>query len=139
MKRDAFVVDVDGTIALHQDARDPYDWRRANSDVPNNAVVTVVRALDRHGLAIVYISGRPESARKLTTEWINRHVGVKGDLYLRADDDQRKDAIIKRELYESLIAPIFEVVGVLDDRQQVVDMWRDELGLHCFQVAAGNF
>ena len=31
-----------------------------------------------------------------------------------------------------------EVVGVFDDRQKVVDMWR-EIGLTCMQVAPGNF
>ena len=30
------------------------------------------------------------------------------------------------------------IVGVFDDRQKVVDMWRKN-GLTCFQVADGNF
>ena len=31
-----------------------------------------------------------------------------------------------------------KVVAVFDDRQKVVDMWR-EIGLTCMQVAPGNF
>ena len=33
----------------------------------------------------------------------------------------------------------YDVAGVLDDRDQVVKMWRNELGLTCLQVAEGNF
>lgn len=32
----------------------------------------------------------------------------------------------------------YNVLGIFDDRQQVVDMWRS-LGLKCFQVEPGNF
>ena len=32
-----------------------------------------------------------------------------------------------------------DVFVVFDDRNQVVDMWRNELKLTCFQVAEGNF
>ena len=33
----------------------------------------------------------------------------------------------------------YDVLCVFDDRNQVVDMWRNGLGLQCFQVADGNF
>jgi hypothetical protein len=138
-KPEAFLVDLDGTLALHAGVRNPYEWRHAGADLPNSAVVRVVQALHRDGLSIVYISGRPESARSITFDWVERHVGVKGQLHLRSDGDRRKDAVIKRELYMTKIKPTFSVVGVFDDRQQVVDMWRLELGLPCFQVAPGEF
>lgn len=41
-------------------------------------------------------------------------------------------------MYETQIAPYYRVTAVFDDRQQVVDMWR-EIGLTCCQVAPGNF
>lgn len=46
---------------------------------------------------------------------------------------------MKRELYETFVEGKYNVRLVLDDRNQVVDMWRDELGLTCFQVAPGDF
>lgn len=133
------LVDLDGTLALHSGHRNPYDWRRAHRDVPNAAVVAVVRALHRDGIAVVYMTGRPEAARDITERWIERHVGVAGPLFLRADGDQRQDAIVKRELFDAHVADRYVVIAVLDDRQQVVDMWRNELGLACFQVAPGDF
>jgi hypothetical protein len=57
---------------------------------------------------------------------------------MRKRNDFRKDFEVKREIYEAQIANRFDVLCVFDDRQQVVDMWR-EVGLVCLQVAAGDF
>lgn len=135
----AFLVDIDGTLALHEGRRNPYDWRLADQDAPNHSVVAVVQALSSYGFAVVFVSGRPEASRSLTARWIEQHVGVVGELHLRPDGDQRKDSIVKRELFERSIAARFDVLGVLDDRQQVVDMWRNELGLTVLQVGPGDF
>jgi hypothetical protein len=50
----------------------------------------------------------------------------------------RKDAIMKEELYRQHIEGKYNIKFVLDDRQQVVDMWRG-LGLTVFQVDEGDF
>lgn len=135
----AFLVDIDGTVALHQGHRDPYDWRTAEGDLPNRAVVTVVKALRGAGFEIVFFSGRPESAREITLRWLDTHLGFSGLLLLRADGDYRRDAVVKRELFDNFVAGRFDVLAVIDDRRQVVDMWRLDLGLTCFQVAPGDF
>ena len=57
---------------------------------------------------------------------------------MRKEGDHRRDSIVKKEIYDTLIKDEFDVEFVLDDRQQVVDMWR-EIGLKCLQVAEGNF
>jgi len=52
--------------------------------------------------------------------------------------DYRDDRIIKEEIYREKIAPVYNALFVLDDRDRVVAMWRD-LGLTCLQVANGDF
>jgi len=47
--------------------------------------------------------------------------------------------LLKKELYDAHVKDKYDVLFVLDDRDQVVNMWRNELGLACFQVANGNF
>lgn len=133
----AVVVDIDGTLAIHGD-RSPYDLTRVHEDTPNAAVIDAVQAAAADGMAVIYCSGREDSARDATAEWITRHVGVPGPLYMRAADDKRRDSIVKRELFDEHIRDRFDVRYVLDDRQQVVDMWR-ALGLTVFQVAPGDF
>jgi predicted kinase len=138
LRRDAVVVDLDGTLALHRD-RSPFEWTKVSSDVPNDAVVLAVRALAAAGIAIVYCSGRDSVCRTDTESWITTHVGIDGPLFMRSYGDNRRDSIVKRELYEQHIAPAYHVRFVLDDRDQVVQLWRDDLQLPCFQVAPGDF
>ncbi|GAB3380631.1 hypothetical protein GCM10027452_34700 [Micromonospora halotolerans] len=135
---DIVLVDIDGTVALNV-SRSPYDMTRVGEDAPNEAVIAAVRAMHAAGHAVVFCSGRDATARADTEAWLARHVRVPYlALHLRAVGDQRKDAVVKREIYEREIRERYRVVGVFDDRQQVVRMWRS-LGLTVFQVAEGDF
>jgi hypothetical protein len=135
----AWLVDVDGTLALNSH-RNPYDWRRADADLPNMPVVAAVQALAAHSnvAAIIAISGRHEQARKLTSRWLERHRVPYAKLVMRVDGDGRADEIVKEELFRTQIEPFYTIGGVIDDRDKVVKMWR-RLGLVCFQVAEGKF
>lgn len=133
----AWVVDIDGTLALMGD-RSPYDHDRVDEDGICEQVRAIVHALADRGYLIVIASGRSEEGRAKTEGWLAQH-GIDYDLLvMRPAGDSRKDAIIKRELFDAHIAPSYNIVGVLDDRNQVVEMWRG-LGLFCAQVAPGDF
>ncbi|GAB1642788.1 AAA family ATPase [Krasilnikovia sp. MM14-A1259] len=132
------LVDIDGTVAL-MDGRSPYDWSRVGEDVPHAAVIAAVRAMHAAGNAIVFCSGRDAVCRAETEAWLELYVGVPYEaLFMRPEGDSRKDSIVKREIFDSEIRDRWRVVGVFDDRRQVVRMWR-ELGLTVFQVAEGDF
>lgn len=134
----AVVVDIDGTVAL-MNGRDPYDMSRVSEDTPNHAVISAVRAMHAAGHLIVYCSGRSDDCRDETEAWLDRHVGVAYEgLFMRVTGDQRRDHIVKEEIFDREIRGSYHVVGVFDDRAQVVRMWRS-LGLTVFQVAEGNF
>lgn len=45
---------------------------------------------------------------------------------------------MKKEIYEKYIKGKYNVMGVFDDRDRVVEMWRS-IGLTCFQVDYGKF
>ncbi|MEU5947940.1 AAA family ATPase [Micromonospora sp. NPDC047465] len=132
------LVDIDGTVALNV-SRSPYDMTRVDEDEPNPAVIAAVRAMHAAGYGVVFCSGRDATARPATEAWLARHVRVPYlDLHLRAVGDNRKDSVVKQEIYEHEVRDRYRVVGVFDDRQQVVRMWR-ALGLTVFQVAEGDF
>lgn len=134
----AVLVDIDGTTAL-MCARSPFDETRVHEDRPNAPVITVIRAMAESGHVIVFLSGRTDACRAATHEWLLQHVRVPFQgLHMRASGDGRKDAIVKRELFDRHVRDRYDVVCVLDDRDQVVAAWR-ELGLTCLQVAPGNF
>lgn len=134
----AILVDIDGTVAL-KGARSPYDETRVHEDRPNDPVIAVVRAMHSAGHVVVFMSGRTEGCRDATEHWLMEHVGVSFEApYMRPVGDMRKDAVVKRELFDQHVRDRYDVRAVLDDRNQVVSMWRS-LGLTCLAVADGNF
>jgi len=135
-KSKAYIFDIDGTLALKCD-RSPYDYSKVNLDKPNAEVVRMAKILSEK-YKIIILSGREDSCRKETEKWLEDN-GIKYlYLFMRRSGDQRRDSIVKAELYISMINLEFNVLGIFDDRNQVVDMWRS-LGLTCFQVANGDF
>tara|TARA_R110002012_G_scaffold37090_1_gene104259 strand:+ start:4499 stop:5035 length:537 start_codon:yes stop_codon:yes gene_type:complete len=79
----------------------------------------------------------------LTIQWVIKYVvDAFEDDYVffrfRKAGDHRKDAFVKFEIGKELIEQ-YNILCVFDDRDQVVDMWRNGLQLTCFQVADGNF
>jgi predicted kinase len=133
----AWIVDVDGTLAIKSD-RSPYDWDRVGEDAPNESVAELVRSLALAGYKIVVVSGRDSVCRPQTESWLYQHGIPYDELLMRARGDVRKDSIVKLEILRGQIASRYNVRGVIDDRRQVVEMWRS-LGLVCAQVAPGDF
>ena len=135
------LVDIDGTVA-EKGTRSPFDWHRVGLDTPKWPIINLVKALRATGYAIVFFSGRDAVCRTDTISWLDEQFGWKtGDyeLFMRPEQDNRKDSIIKEELFTRHILGRYYVEFVVDDRQQVVDMWRRTLGLTCVQVDYGDF
>ena len=138
-KPNAIIVDIDGTLAL-MTGRGPYDTHRYHEDIPNPAVFHLLDTYTdgRSFGYTILCSGRDETFRPQTEAWLDTHNVMYDRLLMRPAGDLRNDAIIKRELFDAHIRHEFDVKFVLDDRNRVVDMWR-QLGLACLQVAPGDF
>lgn len=136
-RRDAFVFDVDGTLACRNDTRGPFDFSQCIEDNVNEAVKNVLLALYPF-FKIIILSARGDDHRNMTEWWLRTHEIPYNELHLRTAGDQRADHIVKWELYQIHIDPFFNVMAIFDDRNGVVDMWRSH-GLQCFQVADGDF
>jgi hypothetical protein len=135
----AVIVDLDGTVALNTGGRSPYDESRVKEDTPNEAVVKTVQALHSGGYNILFVSGRHDTCYDDTCDWLNENVYLNDyELFMREEGDNRKDSIIKREIFDAKIRHNYNVMGCIDDRQQVVDAYR-AMGLTVFQCAPGDF
>ena len=129
---------VDDTV--NKDVREilwnMYDAGRKNGERPTD----LQKVSDRF---IYFFSGRSEAVRKETEEWLHKWVvspsSCRNDgrpyLYMRKEGDFRNDIEVKREMIHSLNIKPDDVLCILDDRQGVVDMWREE-GFRCLQVDA---
>lgn len=133
----AIICDLDGTLSLHN-GRNPYDASTCDQDLINQPVAEAIWKYGRDGYAILFTSGREEQFRPQTMKFLARAGMPTYQLFMRKTGDKRKDHVVKLELYKKHIEGNYNVEAVFDDRQRVVDMWRD-IGLTVFQVADGNF
>ena len=134
----AIVCDLDGTLALMH-GRNPFDATHCDEDELNEPVAGVLRNYSGNGYQILLVSGREDCYYQPTVRFLEKYNIPYHQLWMRKTKDFRRDAIIKREIFDTEIAGKYFIEFVLDDRNQVVEMWRKELQLPCFQVNYGNF
>ena len=134
---EALIVDVDGTLAhVNPDnPRDPYDGYRAHEDLGDETLVEMLNALTYHYF-IYIVTGRGLRHRQMTEEWLYNHCVPYDHLWTRPDNDTGvPDAWVKYQIAKE-IARTHNIVGVFDDRERVVDMWR-AAGIKTFDVGQG--
>lgn len=137
------ICDIDGTIADMKDIRGPFEWDKVHLDKPKMNIITLVKSYIMNEFdnsdKLIFFSGRDSSSYDLTLKWLNGFfLGCDFDLYMRETGDIRKDTIVKREMFEKQIRNKYNVSFVIDDRRQVVNMWR-EIGLTCLEVSDHRF
>lgn len=143
----AIICDLDGTLAIHN-GRDPHDEEKCDTDLLSEPISAILNKFQQTG-QIIFVSGRQDKVRIKTEDWLNKHGFdtqilsddnvVSSALFMRRTGDNRNDAIVKKELFNQYIRGKYNIEFVLDDRNRVVEMWRNELGLKVLQVADGDF
>ena len=142
------IFDIDGTLADIRHRRgyldgDRPDWRRFNEvmgdDTPNGPVVSLYKTLWESGqYKVEIVTGRNERFRSVTENWFIWNEIPFANITMRPDKDYRSDNELKQEILNGLLAKGHNIAFAIDDRQQVVDMWRRN-GVTCFQCDVGNF
>lgn len=140
--------DIDGTLADIEHRRgyldqDKPDWKSFNAemggDTPNAPVVALYKSLwMSDAYELILVTGRNERSRSLTEKWLTWNEIPFDQILMRPDNDSRADHIIKEEILNRLLAMNKVIEFVVDDRQQVVDMWRRN-GITCLQCDVGDF
>lgn len=149
------VVDIDGTIAnighrRHFVEGEKKNWKAFNegavNDTPHMDIVDLVSLLS-HQHHIVFCTGRHEEMRDITKKFIHSVFAKSSQkintenfrgLLMRQTNDKREDEAVKYQLLKDANINFDDIVYVLEDRQGVVDMWREQ-GLRVLQVAPGDF
>lgn len=145
MKRKAIIVDLDGTLCnanhrKHFVESEKKDWKSFYKGISDDKINEWCNEIisKMTGYTIIFVSGRPDDYRKETEDWLCSHLYGHCPLLMRESGDFRKDSVVKEEIYWKKIEPNYDVLFCIDDRKQVVDMWRS-IGLTCLQCAEGNF
>lgn len=139
----AFICDIDGTLADHEGLRGHFDYAKVYFDKPIWPIIFIVKALiSTKKILPIFVSGRENSCRNDTVLWLESVMPelrrTSNELLMRDAGDHRKDFIIKYEKFNEYIRNNYCVIFALDDRTQVVEMWR-ELGIRTLQVDKGDF
>lgn len=142
-KPDVILSDIDGTAAIMNN-RSPYEWDKVQNDLYNNELFLFLHSFyensryDYNNPKIIFMSGRDESCREQTINWINNWMTpthyFEYELYMRPAGDTRKDTIIKQELFFNHIDGNYKVISVFDDRPTVLrNVWH-ELGFKVYAI-----
>ena len=149
-----FIFDLDGTLALIDERRKvsekengKLDWDKffdpenIKLDEPNPPVIQTAQALAEAGYKIAILSGRSKRTQVATKMWLNKHNIPYHIIKMRPTSHPWKfmdDRKLKKYWLDDLFEDRDKLVAVFDDRQKVVDMWREE-GLTCMQVDPGEW
>ena len=149
------LVDIDGTIASHENIRGHHDYDKVGLDKPIYQTISIIRNFCSQAelkYNPIFISGRHDSCFKETYYWLLEHYyNIFNDynkypipdnfLYMRESKDNRKDSIVKKELLYKFMKDYNitkdNIFCVFDDRLSVIQMWVDE-GLFVFNVNNGR-
>ena len=134
----AIIVDLDGTLFHMNGKRGAFEWDKVDVDDIDPFVKETIDLYRAAGYKIILSSGRDSCCRVLTEKSLADN-NVKYDaLFMRAEGDQRPDRMAKSDIFWNNIAPFYDVKLSLDDRDQVVELYRS-MGIKVYQVNPGNF
>jgi phosphoglycolate phosphatase-like HAD superfamily hydrolase len=146
-KKDAVIFDIDGTLAdithrLHYVTGEQKNYDDFNSlcvgDIPKKDIIDLLKIFSYKYL-IVIVTGREEKWRIVTKDWLDLHIGIPYvyPLRMRRTGDHRPDYIVKEEILQNL-NQFYNIKFAVEDRDQVVEMWRRN-GITCLQCQKGEY
>ena len=139
------IIDIDNTLSIATDRfkmaekeNGKTDWDFVHApenlikDKPNLPMSDLAKTYKESGVEVIVLTGRPESTRKVTKEWLQKYNIPYDKLYMRSwEDNFLKAPDFKRKIYETEIKE--NVFCAYDDDQRIIDVWV-ELGITTFKV-----
>ncbi len=139
------IIDIDNTLCISNErfelAKKPngkIDWDIAHNselikkDKPFYPMIDLANQYKQNGIEVIILTGRPESVRKVTKEWLDKYEIKYDQLIMRSwEDNFLKASIYKKKMYETYIQS--DVFCAYDDDEHIIDMWID-LKIPCFKV-----
>lgn len=150
MSKNWIIVDLDGTLCdcthrvVHAQNKQWDEFHKGiPEDKPHQDVVAAIKALGwTHNILVC--TGRNEANRQATIKWMidNDLADHIDEILMRPNDNRDPDHELKinmvAEHFGSIEDALDQVLFVLDDREKVVDAWR-EAGFRCWQVQEGSY
>ena len=138
------IIDIDDTLSLagkrFELAKKPNgktDWNIAHDvelvkqDKPNLPMIDLAKRYKKEGFKVIILTGRPDSIRKVTEEWLKKYGVEYDELYMRNKSEHYiKATVFKKKIYQIYLEDVF---CAYDDDEEIIKMW-NELGIPAFKV-----
>ena len=135
---EAVIFDMDGTLAdvrpmrhyVSDPLRKDFDRFHKASCLFAEPIVPVKHAASKafykQKRAVLIVTARKRMWGDLTKQWLDKW-GVKYTrIYMRDNDDQRRDYEVKRDILARIRSQGYQVVWAWDDNPNVVQLWLEE-------------
>lgn len=142
------IFDIDGTLAnivhrLHHIGKEKPDWDAFNSemaaDVPKEDILVLHEMCTNSGYNIAIVTGRFDDYEEDTRVWLHENNITFHELHMRPSGNYSHDFLIKERIFlDQFVAKDRKIRFVVDDRDQVVEMWRAN-GVTCLQCQKGDY
>ena len=132
-KPEAFIFDVDGTLAdvepyrhhVMNGNRDFDSFHRESVNAhPHYHVVNMALMAKQRGYDILVVTARMAKWRNSTAMWLAMHNIPSDALFMRGDEDHRKDYLVKKDILTQ-IQKTWDVVHAVDDNPSVIALWKE--------------
>lgn len=148
--KSVIVIDLDGTLSncdQRVNLAQMGEWEQfheaGKDDPPHGDVVELLTIIeDRYH--VILLSGRDSKYHGATVAWLNKWslLSFIDEIILRPEGNYQSDHELKIQMLEDRLGgkerTIAKVAFVLDDRDKVVEAWRN-YGLPCWQVRNGTY
>ena len=121
-KKECIIIDIDGTLAnldhrVHLAQRKNPDWRsfhdEMDKDLLNTWCFRLIECFQQKGIGIILLTGRDDSYREMTKQWLLKHRVFYHHLFMRLESDRREDAVVKRDIFEENIKENYKTLFVV--------------------------
>lgn len=132
----AIICDLDGTLAFAVE-HGLHDYSNFEISKP---ILNLIKMYSENDYHLFFITSRNEKNHIQTYEWIKNKTNIFNDRFtilMRSKDDLRNDVQVKEDLFLK-IPKNYSIDFVLEDKNNVVEMWRDK-GLCVLQPTEGNY
>lgn len=139
------IIDIDDTLSLAGErfklatkSDGKINWDIAHDpelvkkDKPNLPMVDLAKRYKKDGFKIVILTGRPDTIKEVTENWLYDNGIEYDELYMRVKQEYYTKAYtFKKKIYEIYIKD--DVLCAYDDDEKIIQMW-NELGIPAFKV-----
>jgi hypothetical protein len=125
----AVIFDIDNTILYHTN-RSPFNWSDLSGDTLIPGMDYLIDMFNFYDYYIIIMTGRPESVRTQTEEWLSKNGIIYDRLIMKPEQFEKGFIFKQRELVQLLEK--YDVKFAFDDDVKCANMYKEN-GVIIFQ------